>query len=51
MAVITAEELRTYRWARIRHYKARVTSIHAAACARIKRYAADAPIEVRNESP
>ena len=28
----------------------RVDSIHAACCARIKRYARDAPIEVRNEA-
>ena len=30
--------------------QARVNSIHAAACARIKRYARDAPVEVRNEA-
>ena len=30
--------------------QARVTSIHAAACARVKRYAVDAPVEVRNEA-
>ena len=28
----------------------RVDSIHAAACARVKRYAVDAPVEVRNEA-
>ena len=28
----------------------RIDSIHAAACARIKRYARDAPVEVRNEA-
>ena len=28
----------------------RVASIHAACCARIKRYARDAPVEVRNEA-
>ena len=28
----------------------RITSIHTACCARIKRYARDAPIEVRNEA-
>ena len=30
--------------------QARVNSIHAACCARIKRYARDAPVEVRNEA-
>ena len=30
--------------------QARVNSIHAAAEARIKRYARDAPVEVRNEA-
>ena len=30
--------------------QARVDSIHTACCARIKRYARDAPIEVRNEA-
>ena len=28
----------------------RIDSIHAAACARVKRYAINAPIEVRNEA-
>ena len=30
--------------------QARIDSIHAAACARVKRYARDAPVEVRNEA-
>ena len=49
MAVISAEELRavlgadpSLQW--------RVNSIHVAACARVTRYAVDAPIEIRNEA-
>ena len=49
MAVITAEELRAVLGADPA-LQARVTSIHASACARVKRYAVDAPIEVRNEA-
>ena len=49
MAVITADELRTVLGADP-SLQARVTSIHAAACARAKRYAVDAPVEVRNEA-
>ena len=30
--------------------QARVDSIHAAACARVKKYAINAPIEIRNEA-
>ena len=30
--------------------QARIDSIHAACCARIKKYARDAPVEVRNEA-
>ena len=30
--------------------QARIDSIHTACCARIKRYARDAPVEVRNEA-
>lgn len=30
--------------------QARVTSIHKAACARVKRYALGAPVDVRNEA-
>ena len=48
MAVISAEELRAALGAD-ETLQARVDSIHAVACARVKRYAA-APIEVRNEA-
>ena len=46
---ITAEELRTVLGADPAQQK-RVESIHAAACARVKRYARDAPIEIQNEA-
>ena len=49
MAVITAEELRAVLGADPA-LQGRVDSIHAAACARAKRYAVDAPVEVRNEA-
>ena len=49
MAVISAEALRAVLGAD-ETLQARVDSIHAAACARVKRYAVDAPIEVRNEA-
>ena len=47
--MITAEELRTALGAEPAQ-QARVESIHAAVCDRVKRYAIDAPIEVRNEA-
>ena len=47
--MITAEELREVLGADATLHK-RVESIHAAACARVKRYARDAPIEVPNEA-
>ena len=46
---ITAEGLRTILGAES-ELQGRVDSIHAAACARVKKYAVDAPIEVRNEA-
>ena len=49
MAVITAEELRAILGADP-SLQGRVNSIHVAACARIKRYAINAPIEIRNEA-
>ena len=49
MAVISAAELRAVLGADTA-LQARVDSIHAAACARVKRYAINAPIEVRNEA-
>ena len=48
--MITAEELRTALNAEPAHYRRASTSVHAAACDRVKRYAIDAPIEVRNEA-
>ena len=47
--MINAEELRAVLGADA-SLSTRVESIHAAACARVKRYAVDAPIEVRNEA-
>ena len=47
--MISAEELRGVLGADP-SLQARVDSIHAAACARVKRYAINAPIEVRNEA-
>ena len=49
MALITPDELRAVLGADAA-LQARVNSIHAAACARVKRYARDAPIEVGNEA-
>ena len=45
--MITPTELRTALGA---DASARIDSIHAAVCGRVKRYARDAPIEVRNEA-
>ena len=47
--MITAEELEAVLGADISLHP-RVVAIHAAACARVKRYAIDAPIEIRNEA-
>ena len=47
--MISAEELRGVLGADV-GLQARVTSIHVAACARVKRYAINAPIEIRNEA-
>ena len=47
--MITAVELRAVLGAD-EALQARVNSIHAAAEARVKRYARDAPVEVRNEA-
>ena len=47
--MIGAEELRAVLGADASS-AGRVESIHAAACDRVKRYALDAPIEVRNEA-
>ena len=47
--MITAQELRAALGADAT-LQARVDSIHAAACARVRRYAINAPIEVRNEA-
>ena len=47
--VISAVELRAALGADAA-LQGRIDSIHAAACARIKRYAINAPIEVRNEA-
>ena len=49
MAVITAEELRAILGADP-SLQGRVNSIHAAASARVTRYAVDAPIEIQNEA-
>ena len=46
---ITAEELREVLGADAT-LQARVDSIHLAACAKVKKYARDAPIEIRNEA-
>ena len=47
--MMTADELRVALGADMALLQ-RITSIHAACCARLKRYARDAPIEVRNEA-
>ena len=47
--MITPEELRAALGAD-ETLQARVESIHAAVCARVKRYAIDAPTEVKNEA-
>ena len=47
--MITPEELRCVLGADVT-LRPRVDSIHASACARVKRYAVGAPIEVRNEA-
>ena len=47
--MISAEELRTVLGAEPAQQK-RVESIHAAASARVTRYAVDAPIAIRNEA-
>ena len=47
--MISAAELRDALGAP-ENLQARIDSIHAAACARVKRYARDAPVEVRNEA-
>ena len=47
--MISAEELRGVLGAEPEQ-QARVESIHAAASARVTRYAVDAPIEIRNEA-
>ena len=47
--MIDAEELRTVLGADP-SLQARVDSVHAAACVKVKRYARDAPIEIRNEA-
>ena len=49
MALISVEELRAALGAPA-SLQARVDSIHKAACARVKRYALGAPVEVRNEA-
>ena len=46
---ITAEELRAILGADV-DLQVRVDSIHAAACARVKNYSINAPIEIRNEA-
>ena len=47
--MITAEDLRTVLGAD-EAQQARVDSIHAAACVKVKTYAINAPIEIRNEA-
>ena len=47
--MITPTELRTALGADA-SLQGRIDSIHAAVCGRVKRYARDAPIEVRNEA-
>ena len=47
--MISAAELRAVLGAD-KALQGRIDSIHAAACARVKRYARDAPVEVRNEA-
>ena len=47
--MITPTELRTALGADA-SLQGRIDSIHAAVCARVKRYAINAPIEVRNEA-
>lgn len=47
--LITPEELRQALGADAAQ-QARVNSIHAAACVKVKRYAIGAPIEIRNEA-
>ena len=47
--LITPDELRQALGADVAQ-QARVDSIHAAACVKVKRYARDAPIEILNEA-
>ena len=49
MAMITAQELEAVLGADISLHP-RIASIHKASCARVKRYARDAPTEIKNEA-